>query len=116
MFQGVFDRWRRKKNVSIPRTLSAPIPERASAAAVTAVLGLMRERSRTAEDAPAEAGPIKGIVIRRAPGGWCLHAALGGRTWYCGADRRWVFDLADIGNPFRTFAGVEWYLQEWKVG
>lgn len=71
----------------------------------------MRERSSL--DTSAES--LQGIVIRRAPGGWCLHAALGGHAWYCGADRRWVFDLADIGAPFRTFAGVEWYLQEWKV-
>lgn len=108
MLKEIWDRWRESRRS--PSHTHRALSELPGPAAHAAVIGLMAERPRR------EPETLQGLVIRRAPGGWCLHAALGGHTWYCGADRRWVYDIAEIGNPFRTFAGVEWYLQEWRVG
>lgn len=115
MLRRIWERWQRRGGHPDP-SFSRPqiFAESPSDAAVTNVLALIREQRQPA--ALAKPPAFQGLVIRRAPGGgWCLHTVLGGNAWYCGADRRWVFDLADIGAPFKTFHGCEWYLQEWKV-
>lgn len=107
MLRSIWERWQRRGGHPSPSFSRSQTPaESPSAPAVTAVLDLFRDRYQK----------FQGLVIRRAPGGgWCLHAVLGGNVWYCGADRRWTHDISDIGNPFKTFHGCEWYLQEWKV-
>lgn len=115
MLEWIARHLQRRSGTSAPSFSRSPtFSEAPSDTAVANVLALIKEQKQPA--ALANPPAFQGLVIRRAPaGGWCLHAVLGGNVFYCGADRRWVFDLADIGTGFRTFAGVEWYLQEWKV-
>lgn len=115
MLREIWQRWQRRSGPPAPSFSRSPLfTEGPSDAAVTRVQALFKEQRQPA--ALTKPPTFQGLVIRRVPGGgWCLHTVLGGNAWYCGADRRWVFDLADIGSPFKTFHGVEWYLQEWKV-
>lgn len=46
-------------------------------------------------------------------GGWTIVGVFAGEKLYCGADRRWEKDVRDIGHPFPTLEGAEWYLSEW---
>ena len=56
---------------------------------------------------------VSNFAIVRVAGGFAVIAVLDGHKFYCGADRRWVLAVNDIGNPFPRLRGAEWYLSEW---